>query len=575
MIQRIYQIALLVLLLISLPYATFAQDTVFNRVVTVERDYQPEVQDAQAISINPTFVEYTPKLNPVIYSTYSEPLSIGYNLHTLPAEETYFRTTPPLNGVVDAAVGHRNSHLLFGYRIQDGEKTSLDLYADHNAYWGRDALTQSLVGMQFIHHFRSAELYIGAEGKHEAYTYYGQLHDGHKGLIEGNAPWQNCWDASAKIGIRSTDRSSIQYKLQTGYNAFIITNHAVEHQIQSHFNIAWQNDLHSAGVRTYVQNNFYSTLDQHSIVPTHRHAIRIEPFYEYTEKNLHLHAGINLDMNIGTGELLSSAKTKNLSFAPSPNLLFEYHLLKNMLHLYVDAQGSFGNGSLEEYHNYNRYLNVKQGLTWNTPRAYTPVDAKVGFKLRPIKTLLLDIYGGYAYLKNACIMEAVLQNHTSQIIDYNLWTTDYQRWKVGGELHYHYRDILDVKLGGNYYFYPQKPIPSMDPSDASFLENQIKGTTVFDQPNWDLYARIEANIDSHWSIYSENRFEGSRWAYLSTIAKVQLRPVIDLNIGAQYSFNNRLSLYIQLNDYINRKNDLFYGYQSQGIHFLIGAKYKF
>ena len=79
--NRIYQIALLVILLFSYPCATFAQDTTFNRVVTVERDYQPEVQEAQAISVAPTFIQYTPQLNPVVYSTYSEPLSIGYNLH--------------------------------------------------------------------------------------------------------------------------------------------------------------------------------------------------------------------------------------------------------------------------------------------------------------------------------------------------------------------------------------------------------------------------------------------------------------------------------------------------------------
>ena len=132
MMNRLYPIALVAILLFGYPCATFAQDTVFNRVVTVERDYQPEVQEAQAISTTPTFIQYTPQLNPVVYSTYSEPLSIGYNLHALPASKTHFRPNgpDPLNGVLDGAVGHRNSHFLFGYRILPKNKTSLDLYAN-------------------------------------------------------------------------------------------------------------------------------------------------------------------------------------------------------------------------------------------------------------------------------------------------------------------------------------------------------------------------------------------------------------------------------------------------------------
>ena len=59
MMNRLYPIALFAILLFGYPCATFAQDTVFNRVVTVERDYQPEVQEAQAIATTPTFIQYT------------------------------------------------------------------------------------------------------------------------------------------------------------------------------------------------------------------------------------------------------------------------------------------------------------------------------------------------------------------------------------------------------------------------------------------------------------------------------------------------------------------------------------
>ena len=51
--------------------------------------------------------------------------------------------------------------------------------------------------------------------------------------------------------------------------------------------------------------------------------------------------------------------------------------------------------------------------------------------------------------------------------------------------------------------------------------------------------------------------------------------MISLNLGGQYIINRWLSVYLQLNDYLNRRDEIFYGYHSQGIHFLLGVKYKF
>ena len=420
---------------------------------------------------------------------------------------------------------------------------SLDLYANHDAYWGKDALSESQLGMQVTRHFSGTDFYFSIEGDNQAYSY---RHDNQTAYF----PWRTLWNAKAKLGIQSTGKTPVQYLLQTGYNAFIVEQFAVEHQVQSHLNLHWSNNTHSAGVKAYVQNNFYSSFDT-TLTYSPRHAFRIEPFYEYKDKHIRLHAGVNLNMNIGTGTQLSTVE--NLSFAPSPNVKFEWNMMDNIFHIYAHATGRYALGSLEEYLGYNRYLNIAQGLAWHEPRAYTPVDAQLGFKLRPARTLLIDLYGGYAYQLNAYNMKAIL-DATETVTDYQLWLQDIQQWKVGANLHYHYRDIIEVNMGGNYYFYT---------------------TTVFDRPNWDAYARIEAHIDSKWSVYSENYFAGEREAYIAPYSSTTLRPVVSLNIGGQYAINRWLAVYAQVNDYLNRKHDIFYGYKSQGIHFLLGVKWQF
>ena len=86
----------------------------------------------------------------------------------------------------------------------------------------------------------------------------------------------------------------------------------------------------------------------------------------------------------------------------------------------------------------------------------------------------------------------------------------------------------------------------------------------------DVYVKI----DNKWSCYSENYFAGKRIAS-TTLGDIQLKPTIELNLGAQYTINNWLNVYVQLNNFLNRKNDIFYGYQAQGCHFIGGVKYKF
>ena len=81
---------------------------------------------------------------------------------------------------------------------------------------------------------------------------------------------------------------------------------------------------------------------------------------------------------------------------------------------------------------------------------------------------------------------------------------------------------------------------------------------------------------------------------------VTLRPTIDLNLGVQYDLwvgkakgasgleiredhaqvlrpepKPNLSLFFQLNNWLHRKNEIYYGYRSQGINFLLGATYRF
>jgi hypothetical protein len=83
---------------------------------------------------------------------------------------------------------------------------------------------------------------------------------------------------------------------------------------------------------------------------------------------------------------------------------------------------------------------------------------------------------------------------------------------------------------------------------------------------------------------------------LATDGVHKLKPMIEMNLGVQYEMwvgkqakmvnedggttvrpepQPNLTLFFELNNFIHRKNDIYYGYQSQGINFRLGAIYKF
>lgn len=551
-----------------------ANDTTLSRVVTVERDFQPIIQSAGKINQRPTILQHELQLNPVVYSTYSDSLSIGYTVNPLRAADARFTPQAPLNGVLEGAIGHRNTHLLFGYQLLKDDY-SLRLNANHDGYWGDDRLANTNLGIHYTQHFRGLDFYINAQGDADYWDYYVEMPYDTFGIINWEAGNSIVWEANANIGVVSTKKKALQYRIQTGYSA-IGRISCVEHLINSHMDLCWSNNRHAAGVKAQVKNNLYEEavyseeqLDQifpiPNYIPHSRHALRINPFYEYSYKNIRIHAGVHMDMNIdpfiGDNQWLS--KTNKLGFAPSPDIQINWHTKDNIFHAYATVTGSYGTAMMDEKLEYNLF-------SWPAKETdhiahYTPVDATIGVKMRLIEPFLLDIYGGYAlqlgqYSTYTTIFED-LRWCKAISTDYYIALNSYQQWKLGASLHYHYRDIIEFNAIGNYYFF--RPTGDTTPLHAAY-----------DRPNWDINARLDVHIDSKWSVYSDNQFAGSRWANTSQGDK-KLDPIVSLNVGGQYAINRWLVTYLQVNNYLNRKHDIWYGFKSQGFHFLAGVRWKF
>ncbi len=558
--KKIFNICFLCLIALT---AMAQNDSVINRSVTVEREYQPVIQNAGKINVQPSLYEAPTQAAEVTYSTYSNPLKTDFNLNPLDYAQINFTHPRALNGFLQGAIGHSATQFDFHYRVTEKKNVRLDLYANHLGQWGRKSLSDSHLGLDFSRLFSSADLFFGVDARNVFFTRYGRYfqytdYTKMKGSFMGLDNYAafakedkaNHWEVLTKIGVRSLPTQDVQYLIQTGYEAFIMTPTQVEHTINSHAMLDWSIDAHHAGADLVVQNHIYTA----DVLPSNYHAIKFEPFYAYEGRRIDLHAGVNLDFCVGKGKV----------FQPSPNVTFEAQLTENWLALYGGATGDYQTSSVREHFDILRYLHPENEITTTQSRSYIPINAFLGFKIRPQANLLLDIYAHYILTKNQIYF---LPDEGGY---FNLTGGDNYRWKVGGKANYHYKDIINISLNGHYTYGKMlgfNPVNSLLPVGH-----------ILDTPNWGLNVRIDAKVNSKISLYSDNYFGGGKYMLAMPAAQqtaVLAKPVIDLNLGAQYNINKWLACYLQLNNYLNRKHDIFYAYQSQGINFLAGVTWSF
>lgn len=579
----------LIILAALLPFALCAAaqtapDTLIDRSVTVEREFQPTIQSAGKLMVTPKQYEAQTSGTPVVYSHYSQSLNTVENISTLGHADTRFNNLyEGKNGFLQAGIGHANSLLNFRYVMTDNDTrkngANFGVQLNHTGQWGRKMFERTAIGVDFNKAFDPLVFYFDANGGNEYYTRYGRYYDpatdGYTTLKSfkdfTDRDKQSLWKINAHVGVRSLPNADITYRVQTGYEA-VAASTAMEHQIHTigevGFHVA---DVHHVGLQIDVQNRFYSVKDT-TLHPITNHYFHIAPYYEASFfDRLHLHAGVNLDIAAGHKRL----------FGASPDVHVEFDITKTWLAVYAEAKGGYDAPGIRGYMRENHFLSIPALMNDSLGGAYTPVDAALGLKIRPIGTMLIDVHAGYKMILGDEIYTTFLPGAMPRagMGNFLLTETDAQCWRFGGSFHYHYQDIVKINLTGDYFVWNMRD-----------LNTKAWHGLTYDRPSWQIRLRVDGRINQRWALYSDNFFCGSRRALVLDAADHSkpyggdadafiMRPAVDLNLGVEYSMNSFLSLYAQLNNYLawtNRLNyDIYYGYKSQGVNCMLGVVFRF
>jgi hypothetical protein len=157
---------------------------------------------------------------------------------------------------------------------------------------------------------------------------------------------------------------------------------------------------------------------------------------------------------------------------------------------------------------------------------------------------------------------------------FNVIYDDVNILKLSGEVMHSVSDNFSLHLLGNYYSYDMKSLdkpwqmPNFDLTISGVYKpaEQLKFTT-------DIFV-----IGKRTALIED--FDSSILSFSGIVAapsfiEVQMDPIIDLNVGAEYQFSPKLNFFFKLNNFGFQKYEQWLGYTNKGLNWMAGISYSF
>ena len=573
-----------------------------DRNVTVEREYKPVIQDAGKITSLPAIVEPVTEKTKANYTEFNLPMLVGQNIQNLSAAELEIEKRKQGNSAfVRIGLGNGletgsflNNMLDFALPVLKRPDMRLDLNVHHLAIFGDKAHSKSEANLLFDKNFNNSNFYTGVGVGHEYFKYYGNnfnrngdttnlkaFNTGGQALFKESTfervdrnrqtytldqianmnDFDVFWRFNAFAGLQSLPTAdNLRYVGEVKFKSFNSQHGLKENIIETKANFNTSYGRNRLGIDVKLQNMMYTTnmtnpifnaWDAYSV-------FEMNPFYSFERKNWNLRLGVKSSFSFVHGR----------PFNPSPDIFAEWRIAPKFLALYGGVGGGYQVNTLDRMFEENRYLfsdlRVKD--------TYTPVSLYVGIKIKPAYNLLIDAYLKYNYIDNQYFLvnkdyeynnsfsTTSLPDQALQVIYSNRFNAVYssaEHMQVGVRANYNIRNLINIQLKGAYNHWKVYDIP-----------------TAWNKPKFESDLAADVRLTRNLNLTTNVFFESERFAKIGSM-DFRMKPKVDVNLGASYSYLNWLTIFGKVNNLINNKYEEYYGYEVQGINFMVGAAFSF
>ena len=583
-IKNIYRMALLVVAVIFGSFNARAQrDSVkLRQEVEVSKNYQPTILDVDKINDIPKIKSEQTEPPTFDYSIFSKPVYGTFDLTPVAAAKIVGEPKPEMeNGLLKVGLG--NYLTTYGelfYNAQPDKNSNFGMHFKHlasslNVKLLNDDKVKApqaehvaeIFGQKF---FKRSTLSGSLAFNRKAFNYYGYAGDFlFESEKEQMIPYfrdkqhfsQGIVDLRLKSG--KTYGANINYDLGFNYHYLISKTEQKEHQTVFSADLSKQFDnitgLLDASLTSYRAEGIMNRITK-EIGPKKQILLRLNPSVMWTTDNALLQAGLNTTMVFDDdvdAQLFFYPKVK-AEWTPVENILTLFAGIDGYLQHNTYSAIAAENPYVDPFHDVQnaKYASILSGGLKGKLTSKTNYVTQVAYS--SIKNQHF-YYTESANLTNPNGTPRFLNNTFSVMYD------DLKVLKLSAEVLHSVSDNFSLRLAGNYYSYE--------------LETLEK---AWQMPDLDLVFSGIYKATDQLNFNTDIFFIGQRTALIgqyqfSSLLPIQviMDPIIDLNVGAEYQFTEKLNFFVKLNNFGFQKYEQWLGYTSQGFSFMGGMSYSF
>lgn len=380
-------------------------------------------------------------------------------------------------------------------------------------------------------------------------------------------------DASTALKSFYTDSTSLNHKVSVHYNRWSDRNNAnSENNVLVDGEISRYFGEHQLRIGVAADMNLVNYIDSFTAQPTGaidqqplNIITGIKPIMVSNWKRLRIEYGANIQIEVGE---------KGTTPRIYPHAYAKYNLVKDVLIPYAGITGGLKRNNLNKFSEENPFIWAGRTELRNSDEA---IRIYGGFRGAISDELTYNLQAAKYYERDAPIYvnyNASQYNRGTSRFGENYFVVNYDTlevFEVSGELMYRVDEKIQIVGSGVYRSYQtrvefeawQRPAIVAGLTGFYQLKNKIiaKAQIHFMGPQWVKSYELSAK-----EFFGNDGLE---------VRGNQLNPIVDINLGVEYRYTERLSGFLNLNNVIAQRYQRWNQYPAQRFNILGGVTYSF
>jgi outer membrane cobalamin receptor len=114
-------------------------------------------------------------------------------------------------------------------------------------------------------------------------------------------------------------------------------------------------------------------------------------------------------------------------------------------------------------------------------------------------------------------------------------------------------------------------------SDNAVLDAQLaaNGRRAWYRPGVEARLRADVRAVDKLTVFADYKLEALRYAQTPTAFAIMLDPINDLSFGANYKMSKEVGIFLHVNNLLDQRYPIYYGYPVHGFTAVVGGSVSF